>query len=420
MTLQRIKTALREWNRRRLGKRSAVKVKQQSLARFKTICIIGMPASVQQALKPCIEAMEHHGLLVCSGERHQPNGLNIYGTATWAVTQQTPPQGIFGVYMTESEVLTGQTDTCASWLLAARFIWVPSMDAVRQLVALGIASSKIYLLPTEQSAKNIPGEALFYSALHIQKFFASRFLLAHQLIGFDGFYQQCSSAMRPLPRTVCIGVVEYVARLDDFMSEQTGIAYFPGLRHTTGWVGCGMSYKFLFCLAKRDQLSSITICEDDVRLPPDWQTELERIHSKIQPAFDTGDADVFAGIVTTLPDDAVLLAQEDFGERKLVTLNKTTGTVFNVYSQKTIHYMSEWNHSRHDLVNNTIDKYLMNKADLRAQALMPFFVQHKEDIISTLWNTSNGETYNAVFDKTEQRIYELINNASQHQRIAGA
>lgn len=419
MTIKRIKAALRQWNRQRLGRRSAAKVKRQSLAAFKAIRLVSVPPSASLQIKPCLDAMEHHGLRVSIGAAPEPLCLHVHGADAWARAGQALPQGIFGVYMSDTDIAANNSDSCTPWLLAARFIWVPSMAAVRQLVSMGVGSAKIYLLPTAHNTKDIPGESLFYSATHIQQFFASRFLLAHQLIGFDDFYQHCASGMRPLPNMLCLGVVEYVARLDDFMSEDTGISYFPGLRHTTGWIGCGMSYKFLFCLAKRDQLNTLTICEDDVLLPPHWQTELERIHSKIQPAFDAGKADVFAGIVTTLPEDTVLLAHEDFGARKLVTLNRTTGTVFNVYSRQAIHYMSEWDHARHDLVNNTIDKYLMNRPELKALVLVPFFVQHKENIVSTLWNTSNGEIYNAVFDKTQQRIDGLINNISEHQRGAG-
>jgi len=418
MALKRIKTALREWNRRRLGKRSAAKVKQQSLGAVNAFKLVGFSANASLELMPCVDAIRQHGLQV-QADAVQPLAspktlMTVYGASIWASPHEALAQNLFGLCVVDADLaLIDTAQSCRTWFGSARFVWASSMAVVRQLVKVGVPSSKVYLLPTEKNTPDIAGAELFHSSGDIQQFFSSRFLLAYQIISFDDFYQKCASGMHPLPDTLCLGVVEYVARLDDFMSEGTGIAYFPGVRHTTGWVGCGLSYKFLFCLAKRDQLNTLTICEDDVLLPANWQAELQGIRSKIQPAFDKGQAHVFAGIVTTLPDDAVLLSHEDFGERKLVTLNKTTGTVFNVYSQQTIHYMSEWNHARHDLVSNTIDKYLMNKADLRALALVPFFVQHKEDIVSTLWNTNNGDTYNAVFDQTQQRILQMMSDAKQ-------
>jgi hypothetical protein len=408
MALKHIKAVMRDWNRKRLGRRSAAKVQQQSLAAFSGFDLIGVSASASHELKPCLDAIRHHGLVVSSSAVPKTKCINIYGSGFWGSDALTPPLGIFGLYIAEADTAASKSDACAPWLSAARFIWASSMGVVRQLVALGITSSKIYLLPTAQSTRDIPGAAFFQSAAHSQQFFASRFLLAHQMIGFDDLYQKCASDMRTLPDMLCLGVVEYVARLDDFVSEDTGIAYFPGLRHTTGWLGCGLSYKFLFCLAKRDQLNTLTICEDDVLLPPNWQTELANLRTKILPAFHQGEAHVFAGIVTTLPEDAVVLAHEDFGARKLVTLNKTLGAVFNVYSKSAVDYMSQWDPTRHDLVCNTIDKYLMNKVNLRALALVPFFVLHKEDVVSTLWNTNNGDTYNVAFDKTQQRIIHLI------------
>ncbi|MBC8674081.1 glycosyltransferase family 25 protein [Aeromonas hydrophila] len=50
--------------------------------------------------------------------------------------------------------------------------------------------------------------------------------------------------------------------------------YVPGLRHRLGWVGCGLSYKFLINRAKDLNFQQITICEDDVSLPDDFRADL--------------------------------------------------------------------------------------------------------------------------------------------------
>ena len=43
-----------------------------------------------------------------------------------------------------------------------------------------------------------------------------------------------------------------------------GFTFFPGLKHKLGWVGCGMSYKFILKKAAEQGLERILVCEDDV------------------------------------------------------------------------------------------------------------------------------------------------------------
>ena len=110
-----------------------------------------------------------------------------------------------------------------------------------------------------------------------------RFLLATDNLDFDRFYNLAGSYVRFSKPFVCLGLPESVERHADFEKDNRyGIEYFPGLRHSLGWIGCGLSYKFIIKKAKELGFESIVACEDDVEFYPGWEARFEQIRTVLE------------------------------------------------------------------------------------------------------------------------------------------
>lgn len=244
-------------------------------------------------------------------------------------------------------------------------------------------------------------------------FYTGRFLLAQASITFKKFSELAAPCLKPLPDTLCLGLPEYTERLDAFLSESLDdITYFPGLRHNVGWIGCGLSYKFMIQLAHRDAKPWITICEDDVVLPEDWQDEVERFVNPTGNATSTIiNCDMFSGLITDLPEDTQILSTWRKSGYQYVALNEMTGTVFNVYRQSMYKHVLSWDESNFNLKENAIDRYMSKLNNLSVAARVPYLAGHKEGLNSTLWGGSN-EGYVNRFDKSLQKITDLMNGGS--------
>ena len=113
---------------------------------------------------------------------------------------------------------------------------------------------------------------------------------------------------------------------------------FPGIRHKTPWIGCGLSYKYMLRYARDHQWNNISICEDDVLFPDDIQKKLEDIHHVLDDK--SLNWDIFSGHVTNLHPEADIRLLSKNQLTNYVLLNKTTGTVFNIYHQPVYDYFS--------------------------------------------------------------------------------
>jgi hypothetical protein len=292
---------------------------------------------------------------------------------------------------------------------AMTWAWAPSLDHVRRLRAAGWPAKQIFLMPHAASTDQLPGHSLFVDGNAAALFYAGRFLLAQTTINFKQFSEQAAPCFKPLPDTLCLGLPEYTERLDAFLSEALDdITYFPGLRHNVGWVGCGMSYKFMIQLAQRDARPWITICEDDVVLPADWKDEVERFVNPSgaeAPAIEA--ADMFSGLITDLPDDTQLTSTWQDNTYQYVVLTEMTGTVFNVYRRSMYRHVIAWDEDNFNLKLNAVDRHMARKPNLRVAARLPFLAGHKENLDSTLWGGSNAGYVNR-FEASLSKINQLL------------
>lgn len=227
------------------------------------------------------------------------------------------------------------------------------------------------------------------------EFYFYRALLALDMIDFDMFYSLCGDYIHFGGERVCVSLPESVNRRTAFDKENKyGFEVFPGLRHSKAWIGCALSYKYIFKKALEQNLHEITVCEDDVYFPENFQERL----AEIQGFLTDKEWDVFSGLMSDVGDVNVKEVCSLPGQRVL-KVDKMISTVFNVYSQRIFETISEWNPKNRDVLKNTIDRYLENYDGLNIYVAIPYLVGHKEDLNSTIWRHSNGR-YKSMIDKS--------------------
>jgi hypothetical protein len=221
------------------------------------------------------------------------------------------------------------------------------------------------------------------------EYFFYRFLLAWDIITFHRFWELAGNKLTLPGDRLCLNLPEWFGRRRSFDKDnQYGFEVFPGLRHHLGWVGCGMSYKLMIMLARKQRMRQIAICEDDVEFRDGFQEDFEAIVAELAKTPDRWD--VFSGFLGDLHADAKISAVTDFRGRKLALTNKLISMVLNVYNRSVFDRVALWDERDRDVLKNTIDRYLEH-THLQVLACHPFLVGHKDELHSTLWGVQNGE-----------------------------
>ena len=232
-----------------------------------------------------------------------------------------------------------------------------------------------------------------------------RLFLAHDLINYDDFYQAVGDVIQFDSDMICLGLPETTARKADFEKDNHyGIQYVPGLRHRLGWVGCGLSYKFLINRAKDLELKQITICEDDVYFPDDFSIRFNNVKKYLTQKESW---DVFAGLIADLHDDVKILQVEDVEDERYVFIDKMVSMVTNVYSDRFYDKLLAWDSRNHDAQTNTIDRFIEQHENVQTIVTSRYLVGHKEDLNSTLWGFSNI-TYKKLIQNSEDKLQTKI------------
>lgn len=218
-----------------------------------------------------------------------------------------------------------------------------------------------------------------------------------------------SHMILPLPDTVnrvALSLPETIGRRRSFEVERPrDCIIFDGIRRRPGWIGCGLSYLALAHHALKHGIQSLTVMEDDVVLPPDFEKKMAVIHDFLIKR--SGQWDVFAGVIASLHPQAKILSTEVYEGITFVTIDKMTSTVFNIYSEKALRLFASWNPEDLDVESNTIDRFLERQADLRIVVTIPFFVGHREEVYSTLWGSHNTQ-YLDMISTSERMLRDMI------------
>lgn len=121
---------------------------------------------------------------------------------------------------------------------------------------------------------------------------------------------------------------------------------------------------------------------------------------------DTQNWDIFSGFIADLSQDVHILDIEEFSGETFITIDKTVSMVFMIYSQKAYHIIDQWDYTNTEQ-DNTIDRFIENKQNLRIILTHPFLVGHQEQLNSTLWEMKNSQ-YNDMILKTHELLIEKI------------
>ena len=238
---------------------------------------------------------------------------------------------------------------------------------------------------------------------------------------FNFMFDRFLVAIGVVPANIILDEPIYLARKSDFLalslpetierrsalvkSLPDGCEVFDGIRHNLGWIGCGSSFNALSRYALVKKINRLTIIEDDVELPDDFDSILIEINEYLD-ARSSG-WDIFSGLMADVHPNAKIISVDQVGGRTYVTLDKMTSTVFNIYNKSALQMISQWNPLDTDAVTNTIDRYLERQETLRIVVAVPFIVGHKEDAMSTLWGFQN-ERYSPMIVAAQKKIEDLI------------
>jgi len=260
------------------------------------------------------------------------------------------------------------------------------VDFVEENDFVGMAVKVRRWLDDESSIESRAAEIATRLSREYNRFdyFFYRFLLASENISFENFWQLIGSTYPLLSDKLCLNLPEYIDRSNSFDADNHyGFHKFPGLRHSKGWIGCALSYKYMIRLAMKKCMPSVCICEDDVQFPEDFNNILPKITSYLTSNRDKWD--IFSGLIADMHADTKVLGVETYAEFNFVTMNKLVSMVFNVYNQSCYKYFASWDETNDDVSTNTIDRYLEREASITVLTTCPFLVGHKEDLYSTLW-----------------------------------
>lgn len=237
------------------------------------------------------------------------------------------------------------------------------------------------------------------------EFYLDRFLLANDRISFDYFYQTVGNFVQFNGTRICLSLPEATERRASFdQDNHYGFEIFNGLKHYLGWIGCGMSYKFIFRKAMEQKLSQIIICEDDTYFPDNFE---ERFAHVLHYTETHKDWNVFSGLMSDLGNVSIIdYAEED--DEKFVYLNRMISMVFNIYDESIFPLINAWDNTNLDIERNTIDRYLEN-ISLRILTTNPFLIGHKEDLYSTLWGAQNT-TYTNLIANSSIKLNTLVDD----------
>ncbi len=244
-------------------------------------------------------------------------------------------------------------------------------------------------------------------------FYFYRFLLSHDLIEFDKFYELCANYIQPKGDFWCLSLPESTLRRKDFQKDnQYNIWLFTGLRHHIGWVGCGLSYKFMTRRAEDLELPLVTICEDDVLFYDNFE---QRYLEIIKTLKTTNEWDIFSGLIADLSEETEIShSQLKNNTEMFYSINKLVSMVFNIYHQSSYAKIHQWNY-RNRSTDNTIDRFIESHGGIKGLIVSPYLVGHKEDLHSTLWGIQNL-VYKEIIDKSQNLLdhkIKLLENSTK-------
>lgn len=208
---------------------------------------------------------------------------------------------------------------------------------------------------------------------------------------------------------IALSMPETIHRRNTYLSNQPkGYIVFDGLRRRPGWIGCALSYAALANHALKNDLKQLTVMEDDVLLPADFDFRLAISRDFL--AQRAGEWDIFSGVMASLHADIKVLAVEQFKGITFLTVDRMMSTVFNIYGIHALKQIAVWDADNHNADTNTIDRHIEKQESLRVVVALPFLVGHREELLSTLWGFENTQ-YRKMIADSELALQSMATSA---------
>lgn len=239
-------------------------------------------------------------------------------------------------------------------------------------------------------------------------YYLRRYLLSIDKLNFSQYksifsFEQFQTG--DVPR-LCLSLSETpVRRKAFFASPSHGFQFFEGIRYRIGWIGCGMSYKYMLSGMLASKAEMGIICEDDVIFPVDYDNKLNKIINHLQST--EAKWHIFAGIIAHLHEDTKVLDVKVIDGIEYIYIDKMTSMVMNIYSRRGMDLISQWDEKNIDAETNTIDRYVESAQDLVVVTTLPFLVGYAEEQQSTLWGFENSQ-YTSLIKASEKLLAEKV------------
>ena len=239
-------------------------------------------------------------------------------------------------------------------------------------------------------------------------YYLRRYLLSINKLNFSQYksifsFEQFQTG--DVPR-LCLSLSETpVRRKAFFASPSHGFQFFEGIRYRIGWIGCGMSYKYMLSGMLASKAEMGIICEDDVIFPVDYDNKLNKIINHLQST--EAKWHIFAGIIAHLHEDTKVLDVKVIDGIEYIYIDKMTSMVMNIYSRRGMELISQWDEKNIDAETNTIDRYVESAQDLVVVTTLPFLVGYAEEQQSTLWGFENSQ-YTSLIKASEKLLAEKV------------
>jgi hypothetical protein len=199
----------------------------------------------------------------------------------------------------------------------------------------------------------------------------------------------------------CLHLIETPYRMETFRNQSyiPNIEIYPAIKYSPGWVGCGLSYSNLMWNAKRCNLDTVTICEDDCEFPNDFEEKYSIIKEFLS---GLSEWDIFVGCVAFMPEDTNIINVYDFKGIKFIEIDKMHSTVFNIYNKSCYDKIINWDNQNLDVHTNTIDQYI-KRQNMKIIITYPFYFRCT-NIMSTLWGVNCYNDYENSFKESQKLI----------------
>ncbi|HCI6800239.1 TPA: hypothetical protein NPP88_004648 [Klebsiella quasipneumoniae subsp. quasipneumoniae] len=269
---------------------------------------------------------------------------------------------------------------------------------------------KIQILLSDNEYYNERKEKIkhFTNVDNKNNYYLRRYLLSIDKLNFSQYksifsFEQFQTG--DVPR-LCLSLSETPFRRKAFFASPShGFQFFEGIRYRIGWIGCGMSYKYMLSGMLASKAEMGIICEDDVIFPVDYDNKLNKIINHLQST--EAKWHIFAGIIAHLHEDTKVLDVKVIDGIEYIYIDKMTSMVMNIYSRRGMDLISQWDEKNIDAETNTIDRYVESAQDLVVVTTLPFLVGYAEEQQSTLWGFENSQ-YTSLIKASEKLLAEKV------------